>query len=63
MEQLHYVHGLTSKEEWDSQIKKVINNEISAPMLSVNSNFFTFNLQLYGDKNSKGLGRSKNINI
>lgn len=61
VEQFHYVHGVTTEEDWFNQIERVKNKEITAPILSANSNFFSFQMQFYDTENEKQLANNTSL--
>lgn len=61
VEQFFYADGSTTKEDWDDQIKRLKNNEITAPTLAANADFFSFQMQFYDTPNEKKLAYGKSL--
>lgn len=45
IEMLSYVHGLTTEQDWNNQVKKVLDGTINAPAMSIDFPFGSMNIQ------------------
>lgn len=53
---LSYFHGVTTKEEWNDQIARINNNELTSPMMSIDFAYASMNLASTGTNvNEKGI--------
>lgn len=47
IEEIHYVHGLTSEQDWNEQINRFLNGEITAPNIAIDSYWFNGVCNMY----------------
>ena len=48
VEQLTYVHGITTQTDWNNQVQRVKKGELTAPEMSIDFNYGTLNLMYTG---------------
>ena len=55
-EMLSYYHGITTREEWNDQIARINNNELTSPAMCIDFAYASMNLASTGtDLNDKGI--------
>ena len=61
LETLLYVHGETTKDDWDQQIEKIKNDQIQAPIMAIDFPYGSMQLQSTGPKQFVGVDYDKII--
>ena len=61
LETLLYVHGKTTKADWDAQIEKIMNDEIQAPNMAIDFAYGSIWFQSTGPKRFVGIDADKMI--
>ena len=61
LETLLYVHGKTTKADWDRQVKKIMNDEIQAPNMAIDFAYGSIWFQSTGEKQFVGIDADKMI--
>ena len=59
LETLLYVHGETTKADWDQQIEKIKNDQIQAPIMAIDFPYGSMQLQSTGPKQFVGVDYDK----